>query len=43
MQRASEILIHDIRSGALGALSFETPEMIIEETAAANVDIDDQA
>ena len=42
MQRASEILIHDIRSGALGALSFETPEMIIAETAAANVDIDDQ-
>ena len=33
MQRASEILIHDIRSGALGALSFETPEMIAAETA----------
>ena len=43
MQRASEILIHDIRSGALGALSFETPEMIIAETAAAKVDLDDQA
>jgi ribosome biogenesis GTPase A len=33
MQRASEILIHDIRSGAIGALSFETPEMIQQETA----------
>ena len=34
LQRASEILIHDIRSGALGRLSFETPEMIAAETAA---------
>jgi len=33
IQRASEILIHEIRSGALGALSFETPEMIAKETA----------
>ena len=33
MQRASEILIHEIRSGVLGALSFETPEMIAKETA----------
>ena len=33
MQRASEILVHDIRSGALGALSFETPAMIAAETA----------
>jgi ribosome biogenesis GTPase A len=33
MQRASEILIHDIRSGALGTLSFETPAMIAAETA----------
>jgi ribosome biogenesis GTPase A len=32
-QRAAEILIHEIRSGALGALSFETPEMIASETA----------
>ena len=32
LQRASEILIHEIRSGALGALSFETPEMIKQET-----------
>ncbi len=32
MNRASEILIHEIRSGALGALSFETPAMIAEET-----------
>ncbi len=32
MQRASEILIHEIRSGALGLLSFETPEMIADET-----------
>jgi len=36
MQRVSEILIHEIRSGALGALSFETPEMIAKETAAAD-------
>ncbi|VAW51891.1 LSU ribosomal maturation GTPase RbgA (B. subtilis YlqF) [hydrothermal vent metagenome] len=33
MQRTSEILIHEIRNGTLGALSFETPEMIAEETA----------
>ena len=33
LQRASELLIHDIRSGALGRLSFETPEMIAAETA----------
>jgi len=42
MQRASEILIHEIRSGALGALSFETPEMIAEETAVVEEDGDDQ-
>ena len=36
MQRASEILIHDIRSGALGPLSFETPEMIAAETLSAS-------
>ncbi len=34
IQRASEILIHEIRSGTLGRLSFETPEMIADETAA---------
>ena len=41
LQRAAEILIHEIRSGSLGALSFETPEMIAEETAAddsSNID-----
>jgi len=38
LQRASEILIHEIRSGALGALSFETPEMIAEETAVDDAD-----
>lgn len=32
LQRAAEILIHEIRSGALGRLSFETPEMIAGET-----------
>jgi len=32
IQRTSEILIHEIRSGALGRLSFETPEMIVQET-----------
>ena len=31
MQRASEVFINDIRGGALGLLSFETPEMIVEE------------
>jgi ribosome biogenesis GTPase A len=31
LQRASEIFIHDIRSGALGRLSLETPEMIAAE------------
>jgi ribosome biogenesis GTPase A len=35
IQRASEILIHEIRSGAIGALSFETPQMIARETAIA--------
>jgi len=40
IQRASEILIHEIRSGALGALSWETPEMIAEETAVEAV-VDD--
>lgn len=38
LQRASEILIHEIRNGSLGALSFETPEMIAEETAINEVD-----
>jgi len=33
LQRAAEILIHEIRSGALGKLSFETPQMIAAETA----------
>ncbi len=32
MQRSAEILIHEIRSGVLGRLSFETPEMIKQET-----------
>lgn len=31
IQRAAEILIHDIRSTALGQLSFETPAMVTEE------------
>ena len=31
MQRVSEILIHEIRNGALGALSFETPDMMLRE------------
>lgn len=31
IQRAAEILIHEIRDGALGPLSFETPEMIARE------------
>jgi len=38
MNRASEILIHEIRSGALGALSFETPVMIAEETAVEDME-----
>jgi len=36
LQRASEILIHEIRSGALGALSFETPQMVAAESAASD-------
>ncbi len=32
MQRSAEILIHEIRNGTLGTLSFETPEMIAQET-----------
>lgn len=31
LHRAAEILIHDIRAGALGLLSFETPEMVEAE------------
>jgi len=31
MPRAAEILIHEIRNGTLGALSFETPKMIENE------------
>jgi len=43
IQRASEILIHEIRSGALGRLSFETPEMIVRETAVEEtVDIESE-
>ena len=38
IQRASEILIHEIRSGTLGPLSFETPEMISKETAIDDID-----
>ena len=38
IQRASEILIHEIRSGALGRLSFETPAMIISETEIDSID-----
>ena len=37
IQRASEILIHEIRDGTLGRLSFETPEMVAEETAAEEI------
>ncbi len=36
IQRVSEILIHEIRSGTLGPLSFETPEMVIRETTEEN-------
>ncbi len=32
MTRAAEILIHEIRSGELGSLSFETPQMIQQES-----------
>ena len=38
IQRASEVLIHEIRSGALGALSFETPDMIVKETEKAEAE-----
>lgn len=42
LQRASEILIHDIRSGALGPLTFETPAMIAQELQALQPDEDAQ-
>jgi ribosome biogenesis GTPase A len=43
IQRASEILIHEIRSGSLGKLSFETPQMIANETAQkAVIEADDK-
>lgn len=41
LQRASEILIHEIRSGVLGRLSFETPQMIALETAVESIEADD--
>jgi len=31
--KASEILIHELRSGKLGAVTFETPDMMIKEEA----------
>ena len=37
IQRASEILIHEIRSGTLGRLSFETPKMIANETVVEDI------
>jgi ribosome biogenesis GTPase A len=42
-QRVSEILIHEIRSGALGAISFETPEMVALETAVEEVEASPEA
>ncbi len=41
IQRASEILIHEIRSGVLGPLSFETPEMIAKETLVEELESND--
>jgi ribosome biogenesis GTPase A len=41
IQRVSEILIHEIRSGALGRLSFETPEMIAKEIAVDEATVDE--
>jgi ribosome biogenesis GTPase A len=35
--RTSRIFINDLRAGALGPITFETPEMIGEETAAQQV------
>jgi ribosome biogenesis GTPase A len=32
--RTSRVLINDLRAGALGPITFETPEMIAQETAA---------
>ncbi len=32
--RASRVFINDLRAGALGPITFETPEMIAQETAA---------
>jgi len=42
LQRVSEILIHEIRSGTLGPLTFETPEMVAEETVVEEVDEDEK-
>ena len=41
LQRVSEILIHEIRAGDLGPLSFETPELIELETAVDESDVDE--
>jgi len=43
LQRASEILVHDIRSGALGRLSMETPQMVEREVEALKQANDQQA
>ena len=32
-ERASRIFINDLRAGNLGSITFETPEMIVKETA----------
>ncbi|WP_166269226.1 ribosome biogenesis GTPase YlqF [Marinobacter caseinilyticus] len=35
LHKVSEVLINELRSGKLGAISLETPEMVAEEAAAA--------
>jgi ribosome biogenesis GTPase A len=38
MHKAAEILIHELRSGKLGKLTYETPEMMLAEEAALKVE-----
>jgi len=41
IQRASDILVHEIRIGVFGPLSFETPEMIAKETLVEELESND--
>jgi ribosome biogenesis GTPase A len=43
MHKAAEILIHELRSGKLGKLTYETPEMMLAEEEALKVEVERKA